>query len=294
MAVQITIIVLLSILLAVSTFITTKGKLTDDRRKGFHALKKNGWTLISINMIILLLLIIQFLFNENTEAKKNEENIKNQAERDSILAAKYDSSLLIIKSRFDSSNIEVISTIAEGLGKYGFMFDSANKSLIKLVRDSSKTKVIVPDDPVLFCSDFAFYDRQDDFSWYKITFTSLDASCSNFNLICGFFGVDSTNQIENLKFIGFNKFLTVSDKIPKDMSAPYYYRINNDSLYSMLYFRLYGTYQNLDQTKTFPIDDSYFYNFKSKTCGRITGNSHAIISNLFNIKYRELEAVSRK
>ena len=49
MAVEIIIIVLLSILLAISTFITTKGKLTDERRIGFHSLKKNGWRVIVIN-----------------------------------------------------------------------------------------------------------------------------------------------------------------------------------------------------------------------------------------------------
>ncbi len=282
MAVEIIIIVLLSILIAISTFITTKGKLTDDRRNGLHSLKENGWKVIIINIIILSLLVAQFIINEKEETRKTKEIIKVQDQRDSILKAGYDSSLLVMKWRFDSSNIAVISTITEGLGKYGFMFDSANKTLIKLVRDSSKTKVIVPDDPVLFCSDFAFYKRIDGSSYYKITLTAKDASCSKFNVICGFFGVDSTNLVENIKFIGFKKFLTENDRIPKDMSASYYYEIENGSLYPMLFFRLYGTYQNLDETKTFSIDDSYFYNAKNNTSGRLTGTTHTIIVNMFD------------
>jgi hypothetical protein len=282
MAVEIIIIILLSILLAISTFITTKGKLTDDRRKGFHSLKENGWKLIVINFIILSLLVGQFIINEKEDTRKTKANIKYQDQRDSILKARYDSSLLVMKLGFDSSNIEVISTITEGLGKYGFMFDSTNKTLIGLVRDSSKTKVIVPDDPVLFCSDFAFYNKIDGSSYYKITLTAKDASCSKFNIICGFFGSDSTCQAENIRFLSFEKFLTDIDRIPKNMSSSYYYKINNDSLYSMLYFRLYGTYQNLDQTKILPIDDSYFYNFKTKSTGRLTGNTRTIIISMFD------------
>ena len=81
--------------------------------------------------------------------KKETEANKKQLFRDSILKSNYDSSLYVLKNKFDSSNITTVVTISQTLGKYGYLFDSAQNKLIKLIKGSSKTRVIEKDDPVL-------------------------------------------------------------------------------------------------------------------------------------------------
>lgn len=56
-------IIALSLLLLVSTFISTKGKLIDNRKEGLNVLTNNGRRLIIVNIIILFLLVGQYLLN---------------------------------------------------------------------------------------------------------------------------------------------------------------------------------------------------------------------------------------
>jgi hypothetical protein len=221
---HISILIFSAILLSFSTFISAKGKLTDNRYKGFRKVTKGGKKLILLNFVILLLLIVQYFLN-NYELKQ--------------------------------SNDKIISSVTEEIGK-------------------------IPDNPVLICTSIDFYKRINEGSIYKITLTSLDASSSDFNIKCSFFGGKPSGLLRDIQFIGNKIFLTETDRLPKDFSASYYYEIPNDSLFTMIYFRMTGTYKSPGKTRPLPIDEYYYYNAKSKTDGRVTGQLlRAVLKEIF-------------
>ena len=80
----------------------------------------------------MLLLILQFFLNNYSESLKEKENQNFQAIRDSIQKVRYDSSLLVMKIKYDSSHNKTVSIITETLGKYGFKLDSTNRSLYRI------------------------------------------------------------------------------------------------------------------------------------------------------------------
>src|SRR4030043_54827 len=93
------------LLVLFSAFIATKGMLTDNRYKGFKRLTEYGRTLIAVNVIMLIILIGQHYHNKYIAKIKDQEYQIKQDMRDSILKVRYDSSLVVMQSKFDASNI---------------------------------------------------------------------------------------------------------------------------------------------------------------------------------------------
>src|SRR4030042_2675119 len=117
---DILITITLFLLVLFSAFIATKGMLTDNRYKGFKRLTEYGRTLIAVNVIMLIILIGQHYHNKYIAKIKDQEYQIKQDMRDSILKVRYDSSLVVMKSKFDASNIKTIITVSDVLGKYGY------------------------------------------------------------------------------------------------------------------------------------------------------------------------------
>jgi len=273
------IIIALSLLLGFSTFISTTGKLIDKRRKGVKSITNNGWTLILTNIAILILLICQYFFNENKLRIKEIETISIQEKRDAILKSRYDSSLLAVKAKFDTSNIKIVSKVTGILGKYGYLLDSTNGVLLKKVKESSN----IPDDPVLSCSSFKFFKKTNGVPNYILKIRSYDASSTGYKLKVIFYGIDENGSYKTLLK---NDLFSVNDKIPKDLEQPFFFvGTNVDGLYNMIYFNIDGTYTNSDKSKTFTMNEIYYYNTKDQTFGSINFDTRiAEIINLMKSK----------
>ncbi len=253
---DIILIILLSILLSISTFLSTKG-LIDNRYKWFNKIQSRGWWLISINVLILIILIVQYFWNEHKSNLKDIKFNERQELRDGILKERYDSSLLEVKSKFDKSNIEVITTVSDVLGKYGYKLDSTNR-LVKVLNNSSK----MSNDPILYCNSIKFHSKRGENSYYEFSIASSDAGSTGFNIRFYIIGQDKTNKYW---FIGSESFMGKENKMFKDSEEPLLVGIRNDSLYSVLYFRLIGTYMNIDKTKNYSIDEVTSYRIDDKS-----------------------------
>jgi len=277
MNLDILITITLFLLVLVSTFMATNGMLMDNRFKGFfERLTKNGWRLIVVNIIILIVLIGQYYHNKYIAKIKDQEYQIKQDTRYSILKVRYDSSLLVMKSKFDESNIKTITTVTEVLGGYGYKLDSANRRLVKILKDSAKTKVILPNDPVLLCSAIQLYEQTRGNSVYRIEICSNDAGSTGFDIKGNFLAVDSLNH---KIYLGGKTIFDYEDRIPKDSINGFYIGIN-DSLYSYVLIRLLGSYKNIDGSKSFPIDDVITYNIKARTFHDVTGPKRKEIIDL--------------
>lgn len=265
---EVYIIIFLAILVLISTFISTKGSLTDDRKNGIKNFTRNGWKLVITNLFIIVLLVVQYYLNEY---KLNIQYINNQTSqeiRDSVLKSRYDSSLLIIKSKFDSSNIKTISTVTDILGKYGFLLDSTNKVLVEVIKDSANVNIILPEDPVIKCTSIELSSVTSDTTCFNFDFTSFDAGSTGFNFIVTCVLLDTTG---NYSIEYRDNFLTYNFKFSKNMTKFVHLYLLNIEKYLCIYIHLKGSYMNTDQSKIYQIDDVYFYDLKTKKFGEVQG-----------------------
>jgi hypothetical protein len=266
---DILITITLFLLVLFSIVIVTKGILTNNRYKGFKHLTKYGRTLIVFNVILLFMLIGQHYHNKYITKIKDQEYQNRQETRDSILRVRYDSSLLVMKSTFDASNIKTITTVTDVLGKYGYKLDSANGRLVKVAKESPKTKFILSNDPVLLCSAFILCEQTRGNSVYKIEICSHDAGSTGFDIMGNFLAIDSLGREV---YLGGKTIFNYEDRIPKDSINGFYMGLDNYDLYSYIFIRLLGSYKNIDGSKSFLIDDVIAYNIKAKTFHTAAGS----------------------
>src|ERR1035437_5750907 len=181
------IIFLIALLSGIGSFVSSTGKTVIRHIDGSRTLTKDGYIFLTCTIVLVLLPPIQNYLQEKHNDKVEKEQKVQQDQRDSSLKARYDSTIYVMKDKFDTSNQKSTSIISETLGKYGYKLDSANKTLIRVMRDSSKTKIIVADDPVLSMPNeppdvkgINIIREEKEKTHYSICFKSYDAGSSRF------------------------------------------------------------------------------------------------------------------
>ena len=139
--ISIFLIIGIAILASVSSFLVTGGKLIDKSQNGLKKLTTQGWRVV-LGLGIIILSVLQYKQNEINLSNKEIETNKKQDQRDISLKANYDSSLIEMKNKFDTTSTKTLLTVTETLGKYGFLLDSSNQKLIKIIRDSDRKSVV--------------------------------------------------------------------------------------------------------------------------------------------------------
>lgn len=269
------IIIGIALLVALSSFISSVGKLLDRRRKGIKIVTKRGWLIISLNFGIIILSAFQYFFSEKDLKQKDYEATKKQTLRDSVLKSNYDSSLYVLKNKFDTSNINTVSTISQTLGKYGYLFDSAQKRLVKIIRDSSKTKIIVQEDPILSICSFEgikLTKTENGLNYFDLLFCSEGSGCTGFNINIA---IVLSDTIPSNNYFYFKDNLKLRDKvqIAKDAAYVQHFNFSDNIIFKFLYVYVTGTYTNIDRSKTYKVDDIYYYNKIGKTIGLTEGET---------------------
>ena len=247
--ISVSIIVIITVLASLSSFISSAGKVADGRRRGIRYITRKGWITIGLNATVVVITVIQFFLNEQKDRKnKREQDIK-----DSISRENYTRDIADIKKRFDTTNINII----EQLAKYGFKADSANNRLVRIVRDSSKTKIISGPDPVLIiCPDKGIVLEKvtDSILYFNVSYCSQDASSSAFNLKNTLFIEDS---IGNTIYHKNQKLLPFDTKLPKDGRYTSSFNVPKVFYPSTVYLLIQGAYKNYDGSKKYPVNVMY-------------------------------------
>lgn len=267
------ILVLIALFVAASSFVSSTGKVIDRRRKHFKYITNRGWVIICLNLIVVILSVAQYRLNERELGEKERINESRQHIRDSILKAGYDSSLLILKDKFDTSNLKTVSVVSQTLGKYGYLLDSSNKELKKIIRDSSKTKVYVQEDPILtLCvqNGIVLKELKNGFNNFSLSICSEGAGSTDFNLDCQVIFADSLTKFT---YVGRIDPLAKSTQIPKENIITSFFSVTDNIKSDFLYIWIKGTYKNIDKTKEYSIDNLYYYNYKGKTYGLVNGKT---------------------
>lgn len=248
---------LVAVLAAASSFLPSTGGIIFDnsnRVSGFKRLRKKGWWTLFLIITLITVTVIQYWYNDaELKSKENKAQII-QDYRDSIQRIRYDSIVTV-------NNLKVVKLLAE----YGLKQKLDNGRLIKIVQDSSKTRVILPSAPVIdLCYEKGIYlDKNvSGAQHYILKFCSYDAGATSFILQLDVVALDTLNK---KSFVGSFICLDYENKIPKNSEKHEGINIRNDSVvYKNMYFHLEGTYQNLEKTNTYKIDEYYMFQIKSK------------------------------
>lgn len=232
----------------------------DYRSNGLKLVRPAGWYFILCLLILISLTAIQNWYNQQESDRRDIKAKKEKEVSDSIRKRTYDSSLFEMKKKFDTTQMKTI----ELLVKYGYKVDSSNNRLVKIVKDSSKTRVILPDNPVLNLCDgtgIMLDSLVKDSFYYKVNICSNDASSTNFDVA---FRIVLEDFEKNLIYLGKSPLLRKNTQIPKEKILITGFAISKLIPHNVVYVSMRGTYQNFDQTKTFSVDELYMYTIKDK------------------------------
>ena len=202
--------------------------------------------MIGLSILIGFLTYFQFDLNESQQATKER-----------ALKSSFDSSLTTMSKQSEINNrqtiISITKTQTETLGKYGFMLDSTSNRLVKVVRDSSKTKVVMDVFPALTpcVEDGLSIDSTGvNESYYRIKMCSYEASSAHFDIDAYVTIKDSVSQYRFLL-----KFpLLDTGNIPNGAFVKKGFGLPTDFHYTDMYFYIVGTYGNLEGTSVLTID----------------------------------------
>jgi hypothetical protein len=246
-------------------FVSSHGGLRDLRRNGFKKITRRGKKVLSYSLIAIFLTLASVV---HTDYRGNQKDIQAkiiQLQRDSILKADFNKSLLIMKSKYDTSNYKVVGVISEVLGKYGYELDTSNKSLRKLVTEKNPIA-----HPIIFTSKNEFYRTTGIKDVFKLTLNCITASATNMNIKIYAIPVDSFNNW--LSFFD-RTFLSANEVFPANSEIAAYYEFSSEFVPFLHYIYTVGTYTGTEDNKIINIDELSVYNVPEKRFFSISGKS---------------------
>jgi hypothetical protein len=254
-------------------------KDSDPNKKGIGKITKAGWLFYVCAIILSILPGIQKLAQDDVDDEQRIKNDLAQDKRDSILRANYDSSLLVMKSKFDTTTAIVSAT----LGKYGYKLDEANMRLISL-GDSVKKggtdpvlQLTYPPDP----QGIILLEKSlEEESKFAINIASIDAGSSRFHIKYSFVLEDSVH----LSYYppDTKDLIDPQLTIAKDQISRSYHYIPIRDNHILLFIWVRGDYKRVDGTGNFYINNVYCYNIRDATTTLVFANTRKRIIDLIN------------
>ena len=251
-------IILIPIIALVISFISTKGTLTDlkYKKRWWKIVTKRGWLVILLTFVIAGLLWWQNFLNNQKEKTKDELLKKEKATSDST-----------ISSRVDSNRKVLFNDLSVALAKQNLQFDSAQRKIENLVRDSTNQKITIinSEDPNFDICDIKPILKTDDSLILKYFFCSENATSYDINVTIDIISKTTSNNqyfplYNNLNFLPPNSVINKG----KNLSINQYWgKWPKADIY---FFRIKGTYKKFDG-KILTIDRILSYDFSDPHFG---------------------------
>lgn len=311
------ILVVVSLLPFISTWITSPQEIFLEesrfkksqpifKRQTSWKLTRKGWYFLGIAVLSIFFAWVQYNENQKstndlkiqlatrdsinrTELRiRDQQARKEQSVRDSVnnekLRKRDSIANLQLYKRDSFANVRIEKGKNEtivALGKYSLRYDSSQQFIEKLIRDSSKTKVIAQSDPILnLCSDKAieFHDSAGKVNKFKAYFCSKEAASRDFNITLY---VGYTPSLEKFSYTYFGKYEALSphSSMSSDEQIISYFDVPNTINAVLIFVLIKGTYTNADRSKLFDVNSLFFYNAKTKRSGILKGDTER------NIRY---------
>lgn len=265
--------ILIALMQAFIVIIPLRGKLSDNRFNFPKSFTKLGYWLIACCVITILSTVGLFFLSEKEENESRKSLSTQLAQRDSIHQMNIDNANVRYVHTLDSSNKETIRLLAE----YGLQYDSSQKVIEKLVRDSSKRNLTIVENPELsFCASDGINDVtfRNDTLFLKVNLCSAKSisridSLKITTLVCD---GDYNGLIPgSLKLVSKDYLVEDDDsQVESNSKTIVQMRYPRAPKGNMVYIRLKGTYKNQDQSKVFKVDIVHGYDIKNKQYGSAT------------------------
>lgn len=249
-------------------------------------LTKKGWLFLGISALTIFLAWYQYQENiKNSNKFQGQLVLRDSINRDELRVRdlqyrnmqSFRDSLAGIK--IEKGKNETILALA----KYSLKYDSSQMIIQRIIRDSSKTNVIVPENPVFYpCAgnEIEYKDSIANTYQFVVNFCSDIAASTNHNI---FIYVGYLNSLTDGKFHYFLKNQAVANEtiIKKDGGVGSYFWIPKFDWSGLIVVLVKGKYTNIDGTKEFYLNTLYYYNMKSKKSGILKGNTEKNLKTFF-------------
>jgi len=240
------VVIITNIVTNLVVFITATSKISDNRKKKLSWLNRKGWVVVICIITSIILSAVQYWINDNDAKDKEFESLQSQRIKDSLTLVEND-----IRSE------KIIKTFSESLAKYGLKYDSTQKVIEKLVKDSSNVTIVNANEPDFdFCIEdskkepgIKFIRQTSDSYVFLVSFCSLTASSNNINVglrvaYKNIYGNTKLIPGAPLEVIANNSKLNLNGISSMELNVP----INEEA--EVVYFYLEGTYSNISNSKT--------------------------------------------
>jgi hypothetical protein len=258
-------ILIVGIITGFAQIVSSFYDLREEDKKGIGAITKHGWFFYVCTIILAILPTLQKELQDSIDKENKKEFDKVQEQRHNNLKKSYDSSLLVMKGKYDTTAL----ALTETLGKYGYKLDSTNNVLVS-IRDSGKTRIIMGIDPVLKIANDQIGEgiqilekKPDGNTKISVYIASFDAGSSFFDIKYRFALGDLYNIVYPVK--GDNSEPIEYDmKLSKASGLMTYHTIPLNQNHTSIFLLVTGSYKRLDGSGPFILNDLYWYNIKTK------------------------------
>lgn len=270
-------VLFINIATVIAMFVTSTGKLIDKRRAWYNLLTKRGWIFLACCLVLVFMPIFQ---NNYLQSQAKLE----QDERDKNMRTSYNLSLREFKHSYDSTSKDIIKTLAQ----YGLEYNTAQKRIEKLIRDSTGNTIIQSENPTLDVNDYNEKGielvKKDSMYTYKITLISHDAASTDIDItVSALISLDFVN----FSFYNSGKIFGSRVSLPKEGAKSAFFTVDkSDGVNKYKYFVICarGTYKNRDGTKKYNLNDVYYYNVVGNTFGTIENETKERVINIVKQK----------
>jgi len=268
---SIILIVVIGILIFVSSFISNNAKLFD-RRKGVEKMiTQQGYIVIAINLVVILLSLWQYDIAEQKQLKSTLDAKIESNYRDSTLRSDYSSSVERISKNYDSNTRDLkmsydtsTQNIVGALARYGLRYEKKQDSIVSLLNNTPNPKPIFQLEPG---KEIVAIDTLLNKVGFTLQYKSSDAGSTNYKIFVYLVTVhmDGTLQIPF-------KFSPIPESLQLGTNQGWIQKFQVTKPFKEIYILMKGSYTNLDGTKRYNVNTLYSYNYITKESGSPLGD----------------------
>lgn len=268
--------IVLAVLFVITTFLTARGSLTDNRftRKWYKRINNRGWGVIIINGLIILILVIQYHNNNNWIRHK-----------DAQLKLEQDTRTEIIQNGVNEKTSELFDKISRAFANQGIKIDSLNEIIETIENNNYTTNNFINESEPYFViktNSLKTYPDQ-----IRFRFESLGAASTNFKVDMWALTKwnDSVVKLEKKAFLHKNARIPANMEVDASLiTIKKGYNVKN---IQEIYALLRGTYSNLNKSKTYTLDALYGYDSEGNLFLELIGpKKDSILSLMVEVSTR--------
>jgi len=265
---------ILGVLAFVVLILPFTGKVHDGKSKWFRGFTVRGWLVCAAFLLSILVNYLKDLQSEKEDlAKASATNVEKRKD-DSIA-----------RRRNDESSAKIVNTFTEALARHGLMYDSAEKIIQRLVKDSAKRiiKNTFGNHPELAVNNIELLRSSRDTLLFKTSFYTKQAASYHSTFKVYVVQAEDGKQLyiipDNTRGIFLKDVLIPLEKV---LQMPRTITGNNiQNFRGVFYFVFIGSYSDSDN-KNFPFKVIESYSMNEKSFGAVFEPVNSQIINLLH------------